>query len=204
MATNTVSDISPAGGGGEPQITTVGSSKPLHRFIRAEPKCAGIAMVFMGSSLFIFGIPMRNDNTQSTSAEDFTSFWLGILFIISGMLYVLTEKSPSKPMVTASLALSIISILGVVVAFFEFLKGIMHSRYGLYRYEHFEDYAANVTEIPWNKYHMNQLICMEAIFMCQSFVGMTLLIVMTVFARAALRSSKTQAIVVMHNLPSTD
>ncbi|KAM9412444.1 B-lymphocyte antigen CD20-like isoform 1-T4 [Salvelinus alpinus] len=207
MSMSMASDISPAGGERGPHTTMVGGSKPLHRFIRGEPKSTGIVMMFMGSSLFILGIPMRLDTLMS-SAETFTPFWLGILFIISGLLYVLTEKNPSKQLVTASLALSIISMLGVTVAFFEFLKGILHIRQSHDYYDHYH-YDYNATEsgrvvVPWRKQHMYQLISLEAVFMYQSLVGMVLLIVMTSFARVALRSSKTQAIVVMQDLPSPD
>ncbi|CAB1312938.1 unnamed protein product [Coregonus sp. 'balchen'] len=207
MSVNMVSDISPAGGIGEPHTTTVGGSKPLHRFIRGEPKSIGIVMLFMGSSLFILAIPMRMDPLES-SADNFTSFWLGILFIICGLLYVLTEKNTSKQLVTASLALSIISILGVTVAFFEFLKGILSLKYHHYHFYH-SYYDDNITDsagvvVPWRKRHMDQLFSLEAVFMYQSLVGMVLLILMTAFARAALQSSKTQAIVVMNNLPSAD
>ncbi|KAJ8013712.1 hypothetical protein DPEC_G00032630 [Dallia pectoralis] len=201
MSTNMVSDVSPPGGRGEPHVTTVGSHKSLHRFIRAEPKCTGIVMLFMGSSFFIFGIPLRKDSLM-TSAENYTPFWLGILFIICGVLYLLTERRPSKPLVTASLALSIISILGIVFGFFDFLKGIIHQ--GM-RYHHIHwDIPTNTTGPNWRNYHSDQVVCMEAIFMCLSLVTMILLIVMTTFARAALRSTKTQAIVIMHNLPSPE
>uniref|UniRef100_A0A4W5RGQ1 Si:ch1073-291c23.2 n=1 Tax=Hucho hucho TaxID=62062 RepID=A0A4W5RGQ1_9TELE len=193
MSVNMVSDISPAGGIREPHTTTLGGSKPLHRFIRGEPKSIGIVMLFMGSSLFILAIPMRMDPLES-SAENFTSFWLGILFIICGLLYVLTEKNTSKQLVTASLALSIISILGVTVAFFEFLKSILNMQFYRYHYYHsyYDDNITDRVDVPWRKHHTGQLLHLEAVFMYQSLVGMVLLIMMTAFARAALRSSKTQ------------
>ncbi|KAL0964675.1 hypothetical protein UPYG_G00327440 [Umbra pygmaea] len=210
MSTNMASGRILAGGAVGPNTTTVGSSKPLHRFIRAEPKSNGIVMLFMGSSLFIFAIPMKM-SPVSTSAEHFAPFWLGILFIICGLLYLLTEKSPSKALVTASLALSIMSILGVVVAFFEFLKGLIHTYMGIV--QHNSQYylsldetetSRNNEEFSWRTYHTNQLFCLEAIFMCQSLLSVVILIVMTAFAKAALQSSRTQAIVVMHDLPSPD
>ncbi|CAB1338547.1 unnamed protein product, partial [Coregonus sp. 'balchen'] len=209
MSMNMASDISPAGVVGGANTTTVGGSKPLHRFMRGEPKSIGIVMLFMGSSLFILGIPMRLD-TLTSSADTFTAFWLGILFIIPGLLYVLAENNPSKQLVTASLALSIISMLGVTVAFFEFLKGIVEMRHVYDYYDHYH-YDNNITasarvvvSVPWRKQHMYQLISLEAVFMYQSLVGMVLLIVMTTFARVALRSSMTQAIVVIQDLPSPD
>ncbi|KAL0964676.1 hypothetical protein UPYG_G00327450 [Umbra pygmaea] len=209
MSTNMASGRIPAGGAVGPTTTTVGSSKPLHRFIRAEPKSNGIVMLFMGSSLFIFAIPMKM-SPVTTSAEHFAPFWLGILFTNCGLLYLLTEKSPSKALVTASLALSIMSILGVVVAFFEFLKGLLqtymqrqHYSYGYY-YGDNETETSKSEEYSWRTYHMNQLFCLEVIFMCQSLVSGVILIVMTAFAKAALRSSRTQTIVVMHDLPSPD
>nr|XP_046207923.1 membrane-spanning 4-domains subfamily A member 4A-like isoform X1 [Oncorhynchus gorbuscha] len=194
MSVNMVSNISPVGGVRETHSATVGGSKPLHRFIRGEPKSIGIVMLFMGSSLFLLAIPMRMDPLES-SAENFTSFWLGILFIICGLLYVFTEKNTSKQLVTASLALSIISILGVTVAFFEFLKGILNMQYYHYRYYYsYYDDITNSTrvDVPWRKHHTGQLLSLEAVFMYQSLVGMVFLIMMTAFARAALRSSKTQ------------
>ncbi|CDQ75566.1 unnamed protein product [Oncorhynchus mykiss] len=99
-------------------------------------------------------------------------------------------------------------MLGVTVAFFEFLKGIVHIRQSYDYYDHYH-YDYNATEsgrvvVPWRKQHMHQLISLEAVFMYQSLVGMVVLIVMTSFARVALHSSKTQAVVVMQDLPSPD
>ena len=65
---------------------------------------------------------------------------------------------------TASLALSIISMLGVTVAFFEFLKGIVHIRQSYDYYDHYH-YDYNATEsgrvvVPWRKQHM---VCFVAV-----------------------------------------
>ncbi|KAL0964677.1 hypothetical protein UPYG_G00327460 [Umbra pygmaea] len=213
MSTNMASGRIPAGGAVGPTTTTVGSSKPLHRFIRAEPKSNGIVMLFMGSSLFIFAIPMKMSPVHLPLLNILLHFGLESwydLFIICGLLYLLTEKSPSKALVTASLALSIMSILGVVVAFFEFLKGLIQTYMQRQYYSYGSYYSDNETETSkseeysWGTYHMNQLFCLEVIFMCQSLVSGVILIVMTAFAKAALRSSRTQTIVVMHDLPSPD
>ncbi|XP_036403252.1 membrane-spanning 4-domains subfamily A member 4A [Megalops cyprinoides] len=194
--------ITPAEDERKPNTTVVGGSKPLHRFIRGEPKTIGVVMLFLGGSLFIFGIPMKMDPVQ-TSSDYFCSFWLGTLFIICGTLYVLAEHTPTKKLVTASMALSIVSILGVVLAFFEFIKGMVHAQIPLLHLSYSHKYG-NVTEEEniALRSHMMQLYGMEGVFMFHCLAGGVLLIVMTAFARTALQSTKTQAIVVMHNLPS--
>ncbi|KAG7462764.1 hypothetical protein MATL_G00188250 [Megalops atlanticus] len=192
--------ISPAEDEREPNTTVVVGSKPLHRFIRGEPKAIGVVMLFLGGSLFIFGIPMKMDPVE-TSSDYFCSFWLGTLFIISGTLYVLAEHTPTKKLVTASMALSIVSILGVILAFFEFIRGMVHTQLPLFHLSYSHNNITEEEDIALRS-HMMQLYGMEGVFMFHCLAGGVLLIVMTAFARTALQSTKTQAIVVMHNLPS--
>jgi hypothetical protein len=68
--------------------------------------------------------------------------------------------------VTASLALSIISILGVTVAFFEFLKGILNMQYYHYRYYYsYYDDITNSTrvDVPWRKHHTVNVVVFVAV-----------------------------------------
>nr|XP_023684897.1 uncharacterized protein LOC111852831 isoform X2 [Paramormyrops kingsleyae] len=122
----------------------VGFSKPLHRLMRADPKSIGVAMMILGGSQLITGIPMMLDIMGNNAV--YGGLWLGTVFVICGILYFLSGSSPSKK--------------------------------------------------------LNQVSCMEGIWLLHCFVGGVILIVMTAFSRAALRSTKTQATVIMYNRPS--
>ncbi|XP_048864171.1 uncharacterized protein LOC125738817 isoform X2 [Brienomyrus brachyistius] len=194
----------------------VGFSKPLHRFMRVDPQSIGVVMLFLGVTQFITGIPMKCDITRN-STNIYSSFWLGILFSICGIIYIISEKRVSKKMVTASLAISIISTLGAIKAFMDYVHYMIRLLY-IPLYDHYyedsdEPYNAteHITESPiptrnseklWLLYHRGQVSCMEGIWLLHCFVGGVILIVMTAFSRAALRSTKTQATVIMYNRPS--
>ncbi|XP_016106682.1 membrane-spanning 4-domains subfamily A member 4D-like [Sinocyclocheilus grahami] len=165
-------------------ITTVmGGSKPVHRFLRGQPKSIGVVLVMMGIGLFMFAIPMNVQSDAPISADQFTPFWLGILFFICGLLYILSERNPSKKMITASLALSIISVIGVLSALVEFSRAIA----GIY-HTHWVDTYDNYTEEEemYAEQHYLPMKNMEIVFFCHSLIGGVLLVVMTFFARAAL------------------
>ncbi|XP_056326687.1 membrane-spanning 4-domains subfamily A member 4D isoform X3 [Danio aesculapii] len=180
----------------EPISTVTGGNKPVHRFLRGQPKSIGVSLVMMGVCLFMFGIPM-------IAVEEYiiSPMWLGMSFCICGILYILSERNPSKKMITASLALSIISTIGVVSACMDFIKSMV-------TIERYDDYHThnNMTEADYLylTQHYSAIVAMECVFLCHSLIGGALLIIMTCFARAALRSSNTQAVVVMRNLPSAE
>ncbi|KAL4640880.1 hypothetical protein GN956_G11254 [Arapaima gigas] len=191
--------VSGSGADDETQTAVIATSKPLHRFIRGEPKSIGIVMLFLGGSQFLVGIPMKLDITES-SAHYYTAFWLGIMFIISGILYILSDQNVSKKMVTASLGVTIISIIGSVVAFFFFLAAIFRSSdFDAHYYYVLDYYNSTAEDYTWRLYHVTQILCLESLLLIYCIVGGFILITMSAFARAGLRSSRTQAIVIMHN-----
>ncbi|XP_017543168.1 uncharacterized protein si:ch1073-291c23.2 [Pygocentrus nattereri] len=202
MAARAGKEGSPAEGATTQTVT--GGSKPLHRFLRAEPKTVGIVMILMGFGLFLFGIPLKTDTVDNLS-DIYSSFWLGFLYLTCGVLYILAERKPTKKIVTASLALSIVSTLGSIFAAIDFIKAmvvISYSRH--YRLYNFYDYE-NVTELEAVlEQRYTSIYSLEAVFLFHSLIGGGILIVMTVFSRMALRSSRTQTVVVMRNLPSAE
>ncbi|XP_009305305.1 uncharacterized protein isoform X4 [Danio rerio] len=146
----------------EPISTVTGGNKPVHRFLRGQPRSIG--------------------------------------FCVCGVLYILSERSPSKKIITASFALSIISTIGVVSACMDFIKSMVII-------ERQDEYTHNnITEddYVYLRQHYSAVVAMECVFLCHGLIGGVLLIIMTCFARAALRSSNTQAVVVMRNLPSAE
>ncbi|XP_056126101.1 membrane-spanning 4-domains subfamily A member 4D isoform X2 [Rhinichthys klamathensis goyatoka] len=190
-----------ATGASEPISVVTGGSKPVHRFLKGQPKCIGIVLVMMAVCLIMFGIAMNVQSDAMTSADMYTPFWLAILFFICGVLYILCERNPSKKIITASLALSIISTIGVFCACVGFARAItgIHDTY----WNHLTE-----NQTAEERQHLDQhymaIEKVERVFFCHSLIGGSLLITMTFFARAALRSSRTQAVVVMRNLPSAD
>ncbi|KAF4105374.1 membrane-spanning 4-domains subfamily A member 15-like isoform X2 [Onychostoma macrolepis] len=192
----------PAGSVSEAITTVTGGSKPVHRFLRGQPKSIGVVLVMMGIGLFMFGIPMNVDSDALTSVELLTPFWLGILFFICGLLYILSERNPSKKMITASFALSIISVIGVLPALVEFSRAISVIYYVLAGHNMHEN--STVAEELYAEQYYISVKNLELVFFCHSLTGGVLLVIMTFFARAALQSSRTQAVVVMRNLPSAE
>ncbi|KAI1894601.1 hypothetical protein AGOR_G00117450 [Albula goreensis] len=204
MSVMMVPSISPAEEEPQPQTTEVGGTKPLHRFLKGQPKTIGVVMLFFGGALFIFGIPYNSDASFGGNYS-FCPFWMGIMFIICGILYVLSEHSPTKKLVTASLALSIVSTIAVVVALLEFLPDMVAMHSHLYGWDHYGSFYENDTmEISEEHSKNNMLFLMlyTLVFTFYCVLGGVILIVMATFARTALKSTKTQAIVRMHNLPS--
>ncbi|XP_056326852.1 membrane-spanning 4-domains subfamily A member 4D-like isoform X1 [Danio aesculapii] len=183
----------------EPISTVTGGNKPVHRFLRGQPKSIGVMLVMMGVCLFMFGIPMTTPKDMMT--DQFSPFFLGVLFCICGLLYILSERNPSKKMITASLALSIVSTFGVIFAVLNISQHISHNRWMLwFRQTH----NRTETELLYMTQHYSAVEAMGCVFLCHSLIGGALLIIMTCFARAGLRSSNTQAVVVMRNLPSAE
>ncbi|XP_044058175.1 uncharacterized protein LOC122878816 isoform X2 [Siniperca chuatsi] len=162
MSVELYSPSGPGGTNASLQGTTVGGSKPLHRFIRAQPKITG--------------------------------------FIICGMMYILTEHHPTKKTVTISLALSIVTILG---SFWTVLYTLPYLAHFHYRdYSDFLEYNVTDTEEVWSSYHEAMEMTVEMIFWVYAFVGAIIFIVMSVLAGAALRSTKSQAILEMTAMPT--
>ncbi|XDV51018.1 hypothetical protein PO909_019976 [Leuciscus waleckii] len=180
-----------AAGAPEPISMVTGGSKPVHRFLKGQPKCIGIVLVMMAVSMIMFGITMHVQSDAETSADMYTPFWLGILFFICGVLYILSERNPSKKIITASLALSIISTIGVFCACVEFIRAIAGLD-SIYWYHLSGNQTAE--ERRHIEQHYMAVEKIERVFFCHSLIGGSLLITMTFFARAALRSSRTQVI----------
>ncbi|AWP01790.1 Hypothetical protein SMAX5B_013204 [Scophthalmus maximus] len=153
----------PGGNNASLQSTTVGGSKPLHRFIKGQPKIVG--------------------------------------FIICGILYILTEHNPTKKTVTISLALSIVTILGALWTMLYIMPHLVHTLY--YRQNGYVE--VNVTETDdavWTSNYLTMGESYQAIFLFYSFIGAIIFVVMSALAGAALRSTKSQAIVVMTTAPT--
>ncbi|KAF7686806.1 hypothetical protein HF521_015199 [Silurus meridionalis] len=167
-----------------PSIQTAGGTKPLHRFLRGEPRTVGIILLFLGLCLFLFGIPLKGGYLD-TSSDSYCPFWLGILYFICGILYILSERNTTKKTVTISFAFSIIAILGTIVGVIIFSKGVF-SNHNYYMYY----YHDNETEANMELYM--QIHSIEGVFLFHSLLAGVILITMSVFARLALRSSHSQ------------
>ncbi|XP_062277225.1 uncharacterized protein LOC133982253 isoform X3 [Scomber scombrus] len=136
----------PGGNNASLQSTTVGGSKPLHRFIKGEPKIIGIVVLVLGVSFIIISAALQADTIGHISSIFPPGNLLGTLYILCGILYILTEHNPTK------------------------------------------------------KKDMG--ITLEAIFVFYSFVGAIIFIVMSILAGAALRSTKSQVILMMSTTPT--
>ncbi|XP_071346263.1 uncharacterized protein [Trachinotus anak] len=184
------------------QTTTVGGIKPLHRFIKGQPKITGIIVLVLGTSFFILSIAIVGDSASEPIWQAIPpGFLLGTLFTTCGILYILTEHNPTKKTVTISLALSIVTILGVFWTILHMLPYLIHHRF-YWHYDFAEDNITELDDASWSFSHEAMGLTMEAIFVFYSFVGAIIFIVMSTLAGAALRSTKSQAIVVMTAAPT--
>ncbi|KAK5873774.1 hypothetical protein PBY51_018785 [Eleginops maclovinus] len=169
------------------QGTTVGGSKPLHRFIKGQPKAVGIMVLVLGLSFVIVSITIRpNDSSHYLWTTIPPGFILGSLFIICGILYMVTEHSPTKKTVTISLALSIVNILVACWTVMHILPEVVHAEIYLPDNDTYSSYSFEVMGFS-----------VELIFLFYSIVGAVTLIVMSCLAVSALRSTKSEAIIVM-------
>lgn len=190
----------PGGHNASLQYTTLGGSKPLHRFVKWQPKIIGIIVLILGSSFVLIG-------TAIMPEYHFSHIWnvlppgliLGTMFIVSGILFILTEYNTTKKTVTASLALSIVTILASGWTILHIAPNFAHRHY----YRDYEFIEENMTEIIEQNWSTEDLVfSLELIFFIYSVVGAIIFIVMSCLAVAALRSTKSEAIVVMTTTPA--
>ncbi|KAM6943512.1 uncharacterized protein FYW49_005472 [Xenentodon cancila] len=179
--------------GNDGNDTTIGGSKPLHRFLKGQPKIMGIIVLTLGSSFFIissaFSTLQRSQLLWGFFPHDLL---MGTLFIISGILYILTEHNPTKKTVTISLALSIVSLLGVCWTLVQIVPYV-----AFYRGRFFLDEILSEADILWMPYFAIMTMTVDAVIVFYSLTGAVILIVMSVLAGAALRSTKSQVTVMM-------
>ncbi|XP_059202986.1 uncharacterized protein LOC131982366 isoform X2 [Centropristis striata] len=196
MSTELYRASQPGGNDASVQGTTVGGSKPLHRFLKGQPKIIGIIKLVVGSSMFIDSIAMSLDYpVRGMMIIIPPGFLVGTLFIICGILYILTEHNPTKKTVTISLALSIVTILAALWTVLHI--GITVGEGDDFRsYELMEDNVTEIDDPNWSPFE-TMVIAMELVFLFYTVVGGIIVIVMTCLAVAALRSSKSEAIIVM-------
>nr|XP_054588136.1 uncharacterized protein si:ch1073-291c23.2 [Nothobranchius furzeri] len=131
--------------------------------------------------------------------------FIGTLLLITGTLFIVAGRNTTKKTVTASLALSIVSTLCIAWFLFQSL-GEVHF-YFIYDHHnnHYEHLDHNDTTDHNDTYSSPSSPpddpAMEAtlllLFMFYGFVALVVVIVMSALAGAALRSTKSQAIVRM-------
>ncbi|XP_039981226.1 uncharacterized protein LOC120788954 isoform X2 [Xiphias gladius] len=201
MSVKLCSASGPEGNNASLQGTTVGGSKPLHRFIKGQPKIVGIIVLVLGTS-FILSIVMVGESTRQLSRTVIPpSFLLGMLFILCGILYILTEHKPTKKTVTISLAVSVVTILGAFWTVLQILPEVLLANF-LTHYDIHEDSSTETDDAAWSACYEAMGAMMEVIYLFYSLVGAIIFIVMSSLAGAALRSTKSQAIIVMTTAPT--
>ncbi|XP_077421030.1 uncharacterized protein LOC144051107 isoform X1 [Vanacampus margaritifer] len=171
----------------------VGGAKPLHRFINAQPQLVGITMLILGAPFIIMAIVTAEDLSHSSFGTIPPGYMVGAIFIICGILYIITEHNPTKKNVTISLALSIVAILvsfWTAIIVIPAMDQFSHYYYNVYPLD-------NMTYEEEESSLNTARITVYIVFMFYVFVGVIILIVMSSLAIAALRSSRSQAIVVM-------
>ncbi|XP_054625587.1 uncharacterized protein si:ch1073-291c23.2 [Dunckerocampus dactyliophorus] len=198
MSVELLSASPPSGNNGSLQATKVGGRKPLHRFMKAQPQSVGVVVLVLGVSFFITSIIMAQDHpAHHLWRLSPLGYIVGIQFIVCGILYIITEHNPTKKTVTASLALGIVTIVAAFWMIFILLTNMDHHHYRR-DFEVFDlDNMTGIEEDTWGSQAEALGLTTEAVFVFYTFVGTIILVVMSVLAGAALRSTKSQATVVV-------
>lgn len=176
--------------------TTAGGTKPLHRFIKGQPKIVGIILLVLGTTIFaVTAVLIEDRDTHYIWTTIPPGFLQGTLYIICGILYIITEHNPTKKTVTVSLALSIVTLLGTIWTILFILPDFAHDHY-IRHYEYMEENVTDAALLAAVQYEtMGKSL--EAIFLVKFFLGGVIVVVMSVLGGIALRSTNSQAIVVM-------
>lgn len=181
---------------GSVQTTTAGGTKPLHRFIRGQPKIVGVIVLVLGTTIFtVTAVVYEDRDTHYMWTVIPPGFLQGALYIVCGILYILTEHNPTKKTVTISLALSIVTLLGTLWTILHILPDLAHGHY----MRHYDIMEENITdaEILASLQYENMGRSLEVIFLMKFLMGGVIFVVMSTLAGIALRSTNSQAVVVM-------
>ncbi|XP_029952821.1 uncharacterized protein LOC115392367 [Salarias fasciatus] len=179
---------------GQDEAATVGGLKPLHRFLKGQPQITGIVVLILGASLFCVTLALlATFDIDERWTKVLPGLMLAAMFVACGILYIVTEKNPTKRTVTISLALSIISVLCTIWVVAHSVQFFKFSSYSVL--EHYDN--GTVTEIMWPSNYEKVARTVEAVFKFNGAVGGIICLVMSVLAGAALRSTASQAIVLM-------
>uniref|UniRef100_A0A8C6SF30 Uncharacterized protein n=1 Tax=Neogobius melanostomus TaxID=47308 RepID=A0A8C6SF30_9GOBI len=179
---------------GSVQTTTAGGTKPLHRFIKGQPKIVGVIVLVLGTTIFtVTAVLMEDRATHFIWTIIPPGFIQGALYIICGILYILTEHNPTKKMVTISLALSIVTLLGTLWMLLHIVPDLAYGHY----MRHYE-YEENVTDSEYfaSLQYENMGRSLEVIFLLKFLMGGIIVVVMSTLGGIALRSTNSQAIIV--------
>lgn len=175
--------------------TTAGGTKPLHRFIKGQPKIVGTILLVLGTSMFaVAAVLIEDRDTPYILTAIPPGFLQGTLYIICGILYIITDHNPTKKTVTISLALSIVTLLGTIWTILHILPDFANSHV-----THEVYMEGNVTKVLVLPVFRDESMgkCLDAIFLVKIFLGGVVFVVMSVLGGIALRSTNSQAIVVM-------
>ncbi|XP_078025433.1 uncharacterized protein LOC117260554 isoform X2 [Epinephelus lanceolatus] len=142
------------------------SGKPLHRFVRNEPRSLGIVMLVFGCAELLMGFPLAKQGAR-TSWTIYIPLWQGAL-------------------VTVSLAMYVVTLLGVFVSIgYRISTLIEYSFIYYYRGWYSDESTVN---------RMGQLTGIESILLTSSVCVLALLIFLSTIARLALKSTHSQVI----------
>uniref|UniRef100_A0A3P8P9G8 Uncharacterized protein n=2 Tax=Astatotilapia calliptera TaxID=8154 RepID=A0A3P8P9G8_ASTCA len=166
------------------------SSKPLHRFVRKEPRSLGIVILMFGCAELLMGFQFSNEEFKFSA--QLIPFWQGALFLTCGILSVYTELHPSKKMVTVCLALYVVSIFGIVISFIYRMIQVISYPYFFFLRFHLNDASVMLLE------------SIEAILLISTISVLVILIFLTTVASFALKSTRTQVIVQQIPPPRTE
>ncbi|XP_026148760.1 uncharacterized protein LOC113122053 [Mastacembelus armatus] len=183
-----------------PQGATLGGNKPLHRFMKGQPRIVGIIVLIVGASSFVVSVSIKPYSHQAIYENFAQNFLLESLFIICGILYIVTDHNATKKTVTISLGLSIVTLLVVCWYILCTLPDVAHNYYLYsYFYEENSPETSNATAFPYSEV---MGVTVEVIFLFHFTVGAVIFIIMSTLAGAALRSTKSQAVLIMTTTPT--
>lgn len=168
----------------------------MHRFIKGQPKIVGVIVLVLGTTIFtVTAVVVEDRDTHYVWTVIPPGFLQGALYITCGILYILTEHNPTKKTVTISLALSIVTLLGTLWTILHIVPDLAHGHY-MRHYEYMEENVTDAEYFAAVQYE-NMGKSLEVIFLVKFLMGGVIFVVMSVLGGIALRSTNSQAVVMM-------
>uniref|UniRef100_A0A3Q2X3D3 Uncharacterized LOC102314621 n=1 Tax=Haplochromis burtoni TaxID=8153 RepID=A0A3Q2X3D3_HAPBU len=173
MSAELLSVSDPGGNNGNPQDISVGGTKPLHRFLKGQPKIIGTIVLILGASFFIISVAITADSQMMHVWTVIPpGFLLGTLLIICGITYILAQHNTTKKTVTISLSLSIVSILVACWTLIHILPDIESYSYHL-------DYIYDNGTFSFTEPMENRQVIVLSYFSASGFMSLLLLLLFT-------------------------
>ncbi|XP_006002705.1 high affinity immunoglobulin epsilon receptor subunit beta [Latimeria chalumnae] len=153
-------------------------------FLKVEPKALGVVLILLGIFQVMLGFPLKIIHA-SVMADIWTSISIGLLFLLSGILSVMSENDPKEQYVKACCVSNIVGAIVAVLGIIAYSMGLSYIR----SIEN-DDEINEVDERYYYRYYVSKAEAIMGLVLAYSTAGLILQIVVSVFAYKGLQSSR--------------